>query len=399
MKKLARTITLYVTSVTHRILKVSVGKKGAEAPLGQLRTIFSSIQEQFQNIGGGMNLSAKTSFAKRLSFLIDASVPVVEALHILREQAKGKAQKELLSQMVSDVSSGQSLAKSFSKFPSLFDDFAIHIIRVGESSGTLTQSLAYLASELKKREALKKKVIGAFIYPAVLSAATVGIIVFLMVYLFPKIMPIFQSLHSTLPLSTKIVIALSSFLQQWGLLLLGVLIVLIIAYFVTMKRSPRMRYLRDDVIIGLPVVGQVIVYYNCANACRTLGLLLKSGVRLSEALPITADTTRNLAYRRQYHQLGEAVVRGEAISVLLHANSRYFPEMLAHMVAVGERSGSLSDTLVYLSDMYDAEVDDFTKNISTLIEPALMVFMGVVIGFIAISIITPIYGITQNLHG
>ena len=358
------------------------------------KTMFAALKNM-----GGFNLQARTSFAKRLSFLIDAGVPITEALHILREQAIGKKQTEVLDQIVSDVSSGQSLSKSFAKFPKFFDDFAIHIIRVGESSGTLSQCLTYLANELKKKEELKKKVVGAFIYPAVLSSATVGIIVFLMVYLFPKIMPIFSSLHSKLPLSTKIVIALSTFLQHFGWLVALIIIVLVIIYIVVMKRSAAMRYKRDKFLIKLPIIGSVVRYYNCANACRTLGLLLKSGIRLSEALPITADTTRNLVYRRLYEELGEAVTRGEAISIHLLKSNKYFPDMMGHMVAVGERSGSLSDTLVYLSDMYDGEVDDFTKNISTLIEPVLMVFMGVVIGFIAISIITPIYGITQSIHG
>jgi type IV pilus assembly protein PilC len=220
-----------------------------------------------------------------------------------------------------------------------------------------------------------------------------------MVYLFPKIMPIFTSLHSKLPLSTKIVIALSTFFQQWGWLVVVLIILAIIAYVVVMKRSVAMRFRRDEALLRMPVIGTMVQSYNCANGCRTIGLLLKSGITLSEALPITADTTRNLAYRARYRELGDAVIRGEALSQHFLTNRAYFPDMIGHLVAVGERSGSLSNTLVYLSELYDTEVDDFTKNLSTLIEPALMVFMGIIIGFIAISIITPIYGITQNLHG
>jgi type IV pilus assembly protein PilC len=138
--------------------------------------------------------------------------------------------------------------------------------------------------------------------------------------------------------------------------------------------------------------------YNLANGARTLGLLLKSGVPFSEALAVTAETTKNRLYRDAYSEMREVVVRGEKISVYLASKKKLFPDMMTHMIAVGERSGTLSETLVYLSEMYDAEVDDFTRNLSTLIEPALMIVMGVVVGFIAISIITPIYGITQNLQ-
>ncbi len=130
-----------------------------------------------------------------------------------------------------------------------------------------------------------------------------------------------------------------------------------------------------------------------------MGLLLKSGVALGEALAITSDTTKNLVYKKHYARLREGVDRGERLSLHMAKHTAVFPDMFGHMVAVGEKSGTLSDTLVYLSEMYEAEVDDFTKNLSTLIEPFLMVVMGLVVGFIAISIITPIYGITQNLHG
>ena len=362
--------------------------------LASLKKIAASFKK-----GGKFGLKAQTGFAKRLAFLIDAGVPVVEALSMLHQQAQGPAEREMLGRILDDITSGQALSKSFAKHPKFFSDFAVSIVKVGESSGTLSQSLVHLADELKKRQQLQAKLVGAFIYPALLAIASIGITVFLMVYLFPKIMPIFQSLHTELPWTTKVVIFLSGFLQHWGWLLMLVIVALALAAAFALKQSERLRYFRDDTVIRMPIVGSVLQYYNAANGSRTLGLLLKSGMRLSDALPVTAETTPNLVYRRLYGELGEAVIRGERISTHLANNRAYFPDMLAHMVAVGERSGTLSETLVYLSDMYDGEVDDFTKNISTLVEPALMIIMGIIVGFIAISIITPIYGITENLHG
>jgi type IV pilus assembly protein PilC len=347
---------------------------------------------------GGFSLKQRTSFAKRLAFLVDAGVPIVEALTILHAQGKPGTEERVLARIVEDTASGQALSKSLSRFPKFFDDFAVKLVKVGESSGTLSQSLVYLADELRKRQQLRSKVVGAFVYPAVLVCATVGITVFLMVYLFPKIMPIFASLHTELPLSTKIVIFLSTFLQHWGLLLLIGIIAFVMLTSLALKKSETLRYIRDDMVIRMPIIGSVMRSYNAANGSRTLGLLLKSGMRLSDALPVTADTTRNLVYKRLYTELAEAVIRGERISVPIMKERTYFPEMFGHMVAVGERSGTLSETLVYLSEMFDAEVDDFTKNLSTLVEPILMVVMGIIVGFIAISIITPIYGITQNLN-
>ncbi len=345
-----------------------------------------------------LSLKDQVHLAKRLSFLINANVPLVEGLHVLRDQSRSGGHRVMLDRIIGNVSQGQSLAKSFAKFPKVFSDFAVHIVKVGESSGTLSQNLNYLSDELKKRHALKRKVVGAFIYPALITCATLGITAFLMLYLFPKIMPVFTSLHMKLPISTRIVMSVSGFMQAWGLEVVVASAIFGIILAVVLRRSRGVRLFWDNSLLRLPAIGQVLQYFNVANGSRTLGLLLKSGVKLGEALTITSETTKNLAYRRQYVLLGEAVNRGEKMSVHLAKNRRLFPDMFSHMVAVGEKSGTLSDTLVYLSEMYEAEVDDFTKNLSTLIEPFLMVVMGLVVGFIAVSIITPIYGITQNLH-
>lgn len=345
------------------------------------------------------SLKDQVFFAKRLSFLINAGVTAVDGLHVLREQAVAKSHARVLDLILIDVKNGQSLAKSFAKFPKMFSNFSVHLIKVGESSGTLSQNLEYLAEELKKKHLLRRKVIGAFVYPALITVATLGITAFLMLYLFPKIIPILTSLRATLPLSTRMVMSISVFFQHWGLLVIGLLVTFIVSFVVAIHRSERLRMVFDRMLIRLPIIGMMIQYYNIANLSRTLGLLLKSGVRLPEALPIVADTTGNLVYKRECKNLSEVVDRGENISSYVRKNRKIFPDIFSHMVAVGEKSGTLSKTLTYLSEMYESEVEDFTKNLSTLIEPALMIFMGLLVGFVAISIITPIYSITQNLHG
>ena len=345
-----------------------------------------------------LSLKEQSLFTKRLSFLMNSGVSIVEALHILRDQMSEGA-KLVLDKIIENVSSGQSLSQSFAKFPKVFGQFAVHLIRIGESSGTLSQNLAYLADELKKRQALRRKVIGAFIYPCLISTATVGITIFLMVYLFPKITPIFTSLHATLPLPMRVVMAVSDTLIHSGFLIVFVLAVLAGAGVFTIKRSAKAQRLVEMLYLRIPILSTIMRSYNLANGTRTLGLLLKSGVQFSEALSVTGETTKNRLYREAYGEMREVVTRGDKISTYLAVHTSLFPSMMTHMIAVGEKSGTLSDTLAYLSEMYDAEVDDFTRNLSTLIEPALMITMGVVVGFIAVSIITPIYSITQNLHG
>lgn len=357
-----------------------------------------SLSERIQiSTAPRLSIKEQAFFIKRLSFLVRANVPILESLHMIEEQVKARSYSRILKKVIVDVSNGQSLAKAFSKFPNIFGVFAINIIKVGESSGILSQNLDYLAEELKKRHLLSRKIISAFVYPAVIAVATLAITGFLMLYLFPKITPVFTSLNMELPLSTKIVMAGSTFLQSYGIWLIGALAVFGVVMSFLVARVKAVHYTFDQILISTPVVGTVVQYYNLANSTRTLGLLLKSGLTLSEAIPLTADTTKNLVYRSEWRELSKTVNRGEQLSVFFKKHSRYFPAVMSQMVGVGERSGNLSPTLLYLSEMYEAEVDDFTKNLSSLVEPALMIIMGVLVGFIAISIITPIYGITQNL--
>ena len=359
---------------------------------------FKSLNERVANSGTAhLSVKEQAFFVKRLSFLIKASIPILEGLSMVSEQTVSKGYSRVLKSVVKDVSNGTSLAKSLSKFPRIFGDFGINIIKVGESSGTLSQNLDYLADELHKRQALRNKITGALVYPAVITVATLGITGFLILYLFPKIMPVFSSLNMELPLSTKIVIAVSGFLQQWGLwFIVGVFAFGALSTFL-INRFPKVRMAYDRMMLSLPVFGVMFRYYNLANMNRTLGLLLKSGITLAEALPLTADTTANTVYKRELRLMAAAANRGEQLSGHLKKHRGLFPDLMPQMIAIGERSGSLSNTLVYLSGLYEAEVDDFTKNLSSLIEPALMIIMGVLVGFTAISIITPIYGITQNL--
>lgn len=370
----------------YRVVGVLYGKlSDLSARLDEKSTPRLSVKEQM-------------IFVKRLAFLVNASVPILESLHMVGEQSKSRRYGRVMKSVIADVTNGYSLSRALARFPHIFGDFGVNIIRIGESSGTLSQNLEYLADELKKHDTLRKKMIGALVYPAVITAATLGITAFLMLYLFPKIMPVFSSLNMELPLSTKIVMATSLFLQEYGLIFLGIVIATFVVAGIVIRKFTRVRYYFDAFLLRLPVAGEMIRYYNLATATRTLGLLLRSGVTLAEALPLTADTTRNLIYKEQYRLLAEAVIRGERMSDYLFKQPDLFPIITTQMVAVGERSGSLSSTLVYLSELYEAEVDEFTKNLSSLVEPALMVIMGLVVGFIAISIITPIYGITQHLR-
>ena len=343
------------------------------------------------------SVKKQTFFAKRLSFLIKAGVPMLESLHIIKKQAKSKSEISVFEKIASDLANGQSLAGSLSGFRGVFGNFAINIIKAGESSGTLTANLNYLADELKKKEMLRNKILSAMLYPIIITVATFGITGLLIIYIFPKILPIFQSLNAQLPLSTRIIIFLSDTIRNYGIYIFIGLAVFFIGLFLSIKYIPKVKFVFDGLILRLPFMGAVVKNYNLTNTTRTFGLLLKSGITLSEALLITSDTTENTQYKKAFHDISRGVLKGKNVSELIKLFPALFPDMLEHMVAVGEKSGSLSGTLIYLSEFYENEFDDLTKNLSSAIEPVLMIIMGILVGFVAISVITPIYEITNSL--
>ena len=374
----------------------------AEASPTKTPSIKAPLVKPFPVSGGIKNLFLKVSLQEKilltrnLAIMVRAGMPLLDSINLLQGQTKSKSLAKILSGVAADVSNGQFLSKSLDKYHNVFGDLFTNIIRIGETSGTLPENLNYLSDELKKKSELRKKVIGALIYPIVIVTATFGITLMMAIFIFPKITPVFASLHVDLPMSTKILIAVSDLLTKNGLSALGALAGLIIAFWGLLKIY-KIKFYSHLALIYLPLVGQMSRDVNIANFTRTLGMLLKSGIKIVEAINITSDTLSNLVYREELKKLAAHTQKGESISKYLSNHPRLFPPMLVNMISVGENTGNLSETLLYLADFYAARVDDITKNLSTALEPILMVVMGLTVGFVAISVISPIYQVTQTM--
>lgn len=336
-------------------------------------------------------------FAKRLSFLVKSGVSLVESMVMIRNQTKSRRMQRVFDTIIADISAGKFLSKSLEKYVHIFGEFTINIIRVGETAGVLSENLIYLADELSKKHALHRKVKGALVYPIFITIATFGVTGLLIMYIFPKIMPIFVSLNVTLPLTTRALLSVSTFLLEWGVVTIIGIILGIVCFEIVRRTQYRMRYVVDWGILYLPIVGEITRAYNCANFCRTLGLTLQSGVNLSDALSITALITKNSVYKKAYRDFAQHVVEGEKISTTMGTYKNIFPDILPHMILIGETTGTLPSTLGYLSDLYETEVDESTKNLSNSVEPVLLLTMGVLVGLIAVSVISPIYEVTKHL--
>ncbi len=343
-----------------------------------------------------LSLNEQLFFIKQLSVLMRAQIPLLESVNMLARQSKSKAMKTITGALCADIENGQSLSRALGKFRAIFGDLVIGIIGVGELSGNLNNNLQYLARSLQKKQALRRKIIGAAVYPVFIITATIIITAMLLAFVFPKIIPIFKSVHYQLPWTTRFLIFISTIIKSDSILLLCCLISVIVGAWRLLK-VPKVRAWRDIMLVVTPFLKTITVDYNISAMCWTLSLLLQSGIPIGEAFSITSKTTTNVVYKTELQIIGEALVKGATISSCMMNNNKLFPVMMAQMIAVGETTGNISETFSYLATMYEESIDELTKNVSTTIEPALLMFMGLLVGFIAISIITPIYGITQSL--
>lgn len=338
----------------------------------------------------------KINFARHLSIVIKAGLPILEGLRMIRKQTVPRNLLRVIDQVIIDVSNGQFLATSLERFPEVFDGFFVNIVRVGEASGTLAGNLLYLAEEMKKSHDLINKVRSAMVYPLIIMLATVSLTSFLVFFVFPKILPIFASLHVQLPLPTKILIVVAEFfLANFPWILAG-LIVVFMGLKILLSIDP-VRFLLDKALFALPIFSELTIEINMANFTRVLAVLLKGGIKIVEALNVTALTFDNLVYRRELALAAEEIKKGGQLAKYLSLHKRIFPPLLSGLIEIGENTGNLEDNLNYLSEYYREEAELSIKNLTILIEPMMLLVMGLIVGFVAISIITPIYSITQGV--
>lgn len=339
----------------------------------------------------------KTVFIKRLAVLINSGIPIALALGILEKQAASNSSRKVIMCLRDGVERGQSLSRAMGNYKNVFGDLGINIIFVGEISGTLSQNLHYLANEMKKKQDLKRTIVAALIYPAFIVVATIGIVILLAVYVFPKILPIFSSFRTELPWTTRALIAMSSSIKMYWLWALAGSVFIAMMGSVIL-RNPRTKHLLARFLLKIPLLGSIFRDYFIANFTRTFGLLLKNEMGIVEILKITGKSSGSMAYEQAFEKIAAIVARGDMVSVAMKNDKLLFPLLLSQMVEVGEMTGRLDSSLAYISEIYEDELNNSTRNLAVSIEPMLMILMGILVGFVAISIITPIYGITQNLR-
>ena len=334
-------------------------------------------------------------FTRQFSVMISASVPVVESLTVLLEQTKNLSLKSMISELAFEVDSGSFLSDSFAKRPKIFSEFFVNIIRSGETSGKLDEVLNYLADEMEKSYDISSKVRGAMIYPIFVTAALIGVGVILMVYVIPNLTAILTETGAELPLSTKIVIGASNFLQKYLLLVLAFIVALIFAVRFYSKTYNGRRNL-DILKLKMPIFGTLFQYIYLMRFARSLSTLLKGGVTITRSLEIVAKVVNNTIYQELILETLASINDGHPFAEVFDRSSRYMPKMVPQMISVGERTGKIDIVLDKINDFYSRESTNMLDNLSKLMEPIIMVIMGLGVGIMVAAVLLPMYNLASQ---
>lgn len=330
--------------------------------------------------------------ARNLAAAVKSGIGLLEIINILLADATKSAMKKILTRAKGNIENGKPLWVTFTEFPNFFPPIFAGMVKAGEASGKLDHTLAELSRHLTREYGLTRKIRSALAYPAILLVASFGIVVFLMTFVLPRLSKIFQQSGAELPAITRMVVAASNFITN-NLFLLFIAIALSIVFIAYSRKTKFGGKILFKILFRIPLVGELIKKVALVRFARTLGGLISSGMPIIESLELTAGSVANPYYQEIIFQSIERIKSGVPISKTLAENPDFFPRFLTSLVAVGERTGQLDEILKNFADFYDEEIDQVVKDLTSFLEPVLLLLMGLIVGVIALSILLPIYGL------
>lgn len=348
-------------------------------------------------LNSSVKLTEKLFFTENLRVMVKAGLSMSEALNTLALQAESKMFRRIISELKGDVESGKLLSAGLIKFPKTFPEIFVRMVQVGEISGTLEDVLHELGLQMKKDHRIRSKVKGAMTYPIVILVAMTGITTGLVTFVLPKLLSIFKEFGDVkLPLATRVLIFITDAVQNHGLLM-AVSILVTAATLILLARTTRGRAFVHNQLLRLPILGPIVKKVNLARFSRTVAGLLTTDVPVVESLKITSAVLRNVHYREAVVAASERIKTGDTISATLSAYPKLFPPLVVQMVYVGERSGNVDELLGEVAEFYESQVDDVLDNLSSIIEPILILILGAMVGGIALAVITPMFALTESI--
>ncbi|MEI6057397.1 MAG: type II secretion system F family protein [bacterium] len=342
----------------------------------------------------GVKVQERITFARNIGAMIQAGLPASRALSVLSRQTRNKEFKKILEALNDDISKGKTLSDAMKAYPKVFSSLFISMVKAGEESGTLADAMKVVALQMDRSYALSRRVKGALMYPAVVMSAMVVVGIIMLTYVVPTLTKTFSDLNVKLPPSTLFIMSISDLLRNHGLLVLAGLI-LIVMGLVAWKRQPQGKKVIDFAVLRIPVIGGIIKEVNTARTARTLSSLLNSGVDMVDAVSITEDVVQNVHYKAVLKEAQEVIKKGDPISKPFSENEKLYPTFLAEMMSVGEETGKMGEMLLGVAVFYEDDVEQKTKDMSTIIEPVIMVVLAAGVGFFAVAMISPMYSLVN----
>ncbi len=357
---------------------------------------FQVILDKIDSFLSRIKLQDKIMFARNISAMLSAGLALSRAIMIMERQTKNKKFKVILQDINEEISKGSTFSQGLAKYPKVFSKLLVSMVKAGEETGSLADSLLVVSDEMEKSYMLQKKIKGAMLYPAIILTAMVGIGVLMMIYVVPSLTATFKELNVALPTSTRIIIFMSDFLQSHMILFLVSLVGGIFG-LIGLSRTKKGSRLLDYITPRFPIIGTIVQESYAARTSRTLSSLLSAGVEVITALTITRDVLANSYYKDVLSEAEKVIQKGAPLSEVFLKHEEIYPILVGEMMSVGDETGSIADMLLKLAVFYETEVDQKTKDLSTIIEPFLMLFIGSAVGFFAVAMISPTYSVLTNL--
>jgi len=343
----------------------------------------------------GIPIKDKIIFTEQLGIMIKSGISIIDGLRALKEETDNKGFSLIIQEIISDIEGGTPFSQALDKYPQAFSEIYVNMIKSGEQSGKIDLVLLRLASQLDKEYELKRKIKGALAYPLFVMIALVAVLVLIITFVIPQLKLVFDDAGVSLPLLTRILISLSAFLKKDGLLVLGGLILLVIVGVRFHKTESGRKYF-DTLILKIPVFGLLLKKSYMAQFTRTFASLVASGLPLMDVFRVAGKTTGNILYEKEIALMATEIKAGQPISDTLK-KSKLMPKMVGQLASVGEKSGNIDEVFDTLADFFDRDVDNITSNLSTLLEPIIMVVMGIGIGLVIVAVFQPIYGLVNAI--
>lgn len=364
--------------------------------VSELKTIRNFSLAKITGLLSRVSMHEKIIFTKNLGAMLSAGLSLSRSLSIIERQAKNKRLKNITASLGSDISRGKTLSEAMKEHPQVFSKLLVSMVGAGEESGSLAESLSIVSAQMDNIYKLQKKVKGAMIYPAIIVTVMFIIGILMLIFVVPGLTNAFKEVKAELPLSTRSIIFASDLVKDHAFLVfIGIIIVAGFSY--AWIRTKKGKKWLDYLSLHTPVISNIIKETNAARTSRTLSSLLSSGVPVAQALNITSDVVQNFYYKEVLKESQLSVEKGDSISSVFVKNDHLYPIFVGEMINVGEETGNMSKMLMEVAIFYENEVGQKTKDMSTVIEPFLMVFIGAVVGFFAISMITPMYSIMNTI--